>query len=66
MSEIAAAQLIAVKARLRDLYEEAEIELWLEAKHPQLNGETAIGLIRMGRADEVHRVLDRLDDAVYL
>jgi uncharacterized protein (DUF2384 family) len=61
-----AAQLIAIKARLQDYYSEAEIEAWLEASHPQLDGQSAIGLIRAGKADKVHDVLDRIDNSTYL
>jgi len=56
----------AIKKRLAEYYTPEETELWLSRQQPLLNGECAIELIRAGRSVEVNRVLDQLDEAVYL
>ncbi len=58
--------LYYVVGRLQEYYTADEIRIWLYARHPQLNGERAIDLIHDDRALEVLKVLDRLDNEVYL
>lgn len=53
-------------ARLRKYYTYADTYRWLEAGHPQLNGERPLDLINSGRSEEVLAILDRLDSGAYL
>lgn len=52
--------------RLFAYYEAPDVDTWLHAPHPQLNGERPIDLMRLGRTKEVVAILDRLDEAAYL
>jgi transcriptional regulator with XRE-family HTH domain len=64
--ELILSDLYYVVGRLQEYYTAEEIRIWLYARHPQLNGERAIDLIHDDRALEVLKVLDRLDNEVYL
>ncbi len=55
-----------VVGRLEEYYTPEEIRIWLYARHPQLDGERAIDLIRQDRSEEVLRVLERLDAEAYV
>lgn len=55
-----------IRGRLADWYSPDEVEAWLNTPHVQLDGATAIDLIRAGRGAEVDRVLDRMDGDAYL
>lgn len=65
-NELILSDLHYVVGRLRDYYTAHEIRTWLYARHPQLNGERAIDLIHDDRTVEVLKVLDRLDNEVFL
>jgi hypothetical protein len=60
------ADLRFVVDRLTDFYAPEEIRLWLHARHPLLNGERAIDLIRADRTAEVLAAIDRLDAGAFL
>lgn len=51
--------------RLAEFYSPNETRIWLYAKHPLLDGERAIDLIHEGRADEVLRIIEGLDESTY-
>lgn len=51
---------------LESLYSPEEIEQWFNAPQPLLNNETPIRLIATGRLDDLHGVLRRLDEGVYI
>ncbi|SMF60697.1 Protein of unknown function [Xaviernesmea oryzae] len=65
-NELILSDLHYVVTRLTDYYSSDEIRTWLYARHPQLNGERAIDLIHQDRAIEVLKVIDRLDNEVFL
>jgi uncharacterized protein (DUF2384 family) len=65
-NELILSDLHYVVGRLRDYYTAEEIRTWLYARHPQLNGERAIDLIHDDRTVEVLKVIDRLDNEVFL
>lgn len=52
--------------RLLEYYTMPEALEWINSEHPQLDLQLPVDLIRQGRAKEVHAVLDRLDDCVYI
>jgi uncharacterized protein (DUF2384 family) len=52
--------------RLSEYYSPDEIRSWLYARHPQLDGRRAIDLVHDRRTEAVLRVLERLDNDVYL
>jgi transcriptional regulator with XRE-family HTH domain len=60
------ADLRYVVDRLSDFYSADEIRLWLHARHPLLDGERAIDLIRANRTEDVLAVIDRLDAGAFL
>lgn len=64
--ELILSDLHYVVGRLSEYYSRDEIRSWLYARHPQLDGERAIDLIHERRTEEVLKVLERLDDEVYL
>jgi transcriptional regulator with XRE-family HTH domain len=51
--------------RLAEFYSPDETRIWLYSKHPLLGGARAIDLIHDGRADEVLRVIQSLDESTY-
>jgi transcriptional regulator with XRE-family HTH domain len=51
--------------RLAEFYSPEETRIWLYSKHRLLDGERAIDLIHEGRADEVLRVIESLDESTY-
>ena len=55
-----------VVERLREFYSRDETRLWLHARHPLLNGERAIDLIRGNRTEDVLAVIERMDAGAYL
>jgi uncharacterized protein (DUF2384 family) len=55
-----------IRQRLAEFYTEAELELWIYRAHPQLNGQSPRHLVDTGRAEEVHRLIDRMDAGCYL
>lgn len=55
-----------VVGRLQEFYSREEIRNWLHARHPQLAGERAIDLIHDDRTEEVLKVIDRLENEVFL
>ena len=65
-NELRISALHYVVGRLQEYYDGDEIRMWLHAPHPQLDGRRAIDLIHEGRADEVLRILNRLDAGAYL
>lgn len=65
-NELILSDLHYVVVRLRDYYASEEIRTWLYARHPQLNGERAIDLIHDDRTVEVLKVIDRLENEVFL
>ncbi|MFD1914126.1 antitoxin Xre/MbcA/ParS toxin-binding domain-containing protein [Halodurantibacterium flavum] len=55
-----------VRQRLTAHYTSEEIAVWMHRAHPQLGDQSPRHLIHQGRAEEVHRVIDRLDDGAYI
>lgn len=55
-----------IRQRLRTFYTEAELDLWIYSAHPQLDGVSPRHLVDQGRAEEVHRLIDRMEEGVYL
>jgi hypothetical protein len=51
---------------LADLYEPDETRVWLFAKQKLLNGEIPAELIRLGRTDEVIKIIWQLLEGVYV
>ena len=51
--------------RLAEFYSPDETRIWLYSRHPLLGGARAIDLIHDGRADEVLRVIESLDESTY-
>lgn len=64
--EIILSDLYYVVGRLRDYYSTENIRTWLYAPHPQLDGERAIDLVHSGQTIEVLRILDRLENDVFI
>lgn len=64
--EVIIAALYYVVDRLHEYYSTEEVRAWLYARHPQLKGERAIDFIHDNRTIEVLRVLDRLDNDVFV
>ena len=65
-NELIMSDLHYVVGRLREFYSSQEIRSWLYARHPQLDGERAIDLIHDDRTVEVLKIIDRLENEVYL
>lgn len=65
-NELILSDLHYVVGRLRDYYNSDEIRTWLYARHPQLAGERAIDLIHDERTVDILRIIDRLENEVYL
>jgi transcriptional regulator with XRE-family HTH domain len=65
-SELILSDLHYVVGRLQEFYTADEIRIWLYARHPQLNGARAIDLIHDEQTIEVLKVIDRLDNAVFI
>lgn len=65
-NELILSDLHYVVGRLREYYPADDIRSWLYARHPQLDGERAIDLIHSDRTLEVLKVIDRLENEVYL
>lgn len=60
------ADLRYVVDRLAEFYTADETRLWLNAKHPLLNNQRAIDLIRERQTEQVLAVIERLSAGVYL
>ena len=58
--------LANVIARLLFYYEPMQVRAWLTLQHPQLEKETAIKLVKMGRTTIVHKIINRLDGAAFI
>lgn len=65
-NELILSDLHYVVGRLREYYSAEDIRTWLYARHPQLDGERAIDLIHDDRTVDVLKVIDRLENEVYL
>ena len=65
-TQLIMSDLSYVVMRLNEYYGEEEVRAWLHARHPQLDGQRAIDLIRDDRTDEVIAILDRLEADAYL
>lgn len=65
-NELILSDLHYVVGRLQEFYAPDEIRIWLYALHPQLNSERSIDLIHEGRTVEVLKVIDRLENEVFL
>ena len=52
--------------QLNEHYSMEQVRVWLDAPHPQLDGERAVDLIHSDRSEEVIAILDRLDVDAYL
>jgi len=65
-NELILSDLHYVVGRLHEYYSSEEIRTWLYARHPQLNGERAIDLIHDDRTVDILKVIDRLENEVYL
>ena len=61
-----AIEVTEIARALRAFCTPAEIDLWLDAPHPQLAGRSASSLIAEGRGGEVMAVVERLRDCVSL
>ncbi|MXY51297.1 MAG: DUF2384 domain-containing protein [Gammaproteobacteria bacterium] len=60
-TQLIMSDLSYVVMRLGEYYGHEEVRAWLYARHPQLEGERAIDVIRGERTEEVIAALDRLD-----
>jgi uncharacterized protein (DUF2384 family) len=65
-SEMILSDLHYVVGRLQEFYSADEIRTWLYARHPQLEGERAIDFIHDNKTIDVLKVIDRLENEVYL
>ncbi|MGL4488486.1 MAG: hypothetical protein ACRCU5_03475 [Rhizobiaceae bacterium] len=65
-SELILSDLHYVVGRLQEFYAADEIRTWLYARHPQLNGARAIDLIHEEQTIDVLKVIDRLENAVFI
>ncbi len=65
-TQLIMSDLSYVVMRLGEYNDQEEVRAWLYARHPQLEGERAIILIRDQRTEKVIATLDRLDAAAYL
>lgn len=65
-NELILSDLHYVVSRLQEFYTPDDIRTWLYAIHPQLNSERAIDLVHDGRTVDVLKVIDRLENEVYL
>jgi len=65
-SELILSDLHYVVGRLQEFYTATDIRTWLYARHPQLNGERAIDLIHDERTVDVLKVIDRLENEVFI
>jgi uncharacterized protein (DUF2384 family) len=53
-----------IRQRLADHYSEAELDLWLYRPQPALDGQPPKSLVDQGRAEEVHALIDRMDEGL--
>ncbi len=65
-NELILSDLHYVVGRLSEYYSSEEIRTWLYARHPQLSGERAIDLIHDERTVEILKIIDRLENEVYI
>jgi uncharacterized protein (DUF2384 family) len=57
---------LPIRARLAEYYDDAEIERWLASLHPQLEGRSALDVMKAEGSAAVHAILDRLDADAYI
>lgn len=55
-----------IRQRLMAFYSEVELDLWIYSPHPQLNGDSPRHRVDQGRAEDVHLVIDRMEEGAYL
>lgn len=55
-----------IDARLTEYYTPRERVVWWTSAQPLLNNERAMAILEDGRQAELHRLLDQLDEGVYL
>lgn len=55
-----------IRQRLSEVYTEAELDRWIYAPHPQLEGRRPCDLVSSGQAETVHIIIDRLCAGTYL
>ena len=65
-TQLILSDLSYVVMRLGEYYGREEVRAWLYARHPQLDGERAIDVIRDQQTELVIAVLDRLDADAYV
>ena len=55
-----------IKARLRNLVQEAEVERWLNAPNTMLSGMSPYDAIVRGQTERVSEILVRLEEGIYV
>ena len=65
-TQLIMSDLAYVVMRLGEYYSVDEVRAWLFARHPQLEGQRAIDLIRDERTEDVIAILDRLEADAYI
>jgi len=65
-TQLMMSDLAYVVLRLSEYHTGDEIRAWLYARHPQLDGQRAIDLVRDERSEDVLATIDRLDADAYL
>lgn len=65
-TQLIMSDLAYVVMRLGEYYSVEEVRAWLFARHPQLEGQRAIDLIRDERTEDVIAILDRLEADAYI
>ncbi len=55
-----------IRQRLAEFYSDAEADLWIYRPHPQLGDVPPRHLVDLGRAEEVHALIDRMESGVYI
>jgi uncharacterized protein (DUF2384 family) len=54
-----------IRQRLAEFYTETEIDLWIYRPHPALGGQPPRHVVDVGRAEEVHQLLDQMDAGTF-
>lgn len=55
-----------LRQRLLEFYSEAEMRVFLKTPQPLLHDQTPADLILTGRGEEIHLMLDRLENGVFV
>lgn len=55
-----------IRQRLAEFYTEAELDLWIYRPHPQFGDQSPSRLVDIGRAEEVHQLIDRMESGTYI